>query len=281
MAKKKANKSSILKRLFFLYSFILMMSIVVSASIITVNKSKDTVGIVKKSENLASNNSEKTISIDNEKPDATAEKNEAKLTKEKVDNIAQKDYRLLLVNKNYPLDSTFKPNELVTPNVKRIGSVSLENRKMSREAAKALENMFFDAKKDKINLILVSAYRSYESQADVYERKVETDGATEASKYVAKEGSSEHQTGLAVDVNSSPYYDLAEDFEKTKEGKWIAENANKYGFVIRYLKGKSDITGYNYEPWHLRYVGTDAAKYMFDNNLCLEEYVQKLASEQK
>jgi D-alanyl-D-alanine carboxypeptidase len=258
-----------------------MMSIVVSASIITVNKSKDTVGMVKKSENLASNNNEKTITIDNEKQDTKAENNEAKLTKDKVDNIAQKDYRLLLVNKNYPLDSTFKPNELVPPNVKRIGSVSLENRKMSIEAAKALESMFFDAKKDKINLILVSAYRSYESQADVYERKVETDGATEASKYVAKEGSSEHQTGLAVDVNSSPYYDLAEDFEKTKEGKWVADNAHKYGFVIRYLKGKSDITGYNYEPWHLRYVGTDAAKYMFDNNLCLEEYVQKLASEQK
>jgi D-alanyl-D-alanine carboxypeptidase len=281
MAKKNTNKSSIMKKLFFLYSFILMMSIVVSASIITVNKSKDTVGMVKKSENLASNNNEKTITIDNEKQDTKAENNEAKLTKDKVDNIAQKDYRLLLVNKNYPLDSTFKPNELVPPNVKRIGSVSLENRKMSIEAAKALESMFFDAKKDKINLILVSAYRSYESQADVYERKVETDGATEASKYVAKEGSSEHQTGLAVDVNSSPYYDLAEDFEKTKEGKWVADNAHKYGFVIRYLKGKSDITGYNYEPWHLRYVGTDAAKYMFDNNLCLEEYVQKLASEQK
>ncbi|WP_160677891.1 M15 family metallopeptidase [Clostridium sp. C8-1-8] len=281
MAKKNTNKSSIMKRLFFLYSFILMISIVVSASIITVNKSKDTVEMVKKSENLASNNKEKTITIDNEKQDTIAENNEAKLTKDKVDNIAQKDYRLLLVNKNYPLDSTFKPNELVPPNVKRIGSVSLENRKMSREAAKALESMFFDAKKDKINLILVSAYRSYENQADVYERKIETDGATEASKYVAKEGSSEHQTGLAVDVNSSPYYDLAEDFEKTKEGKWVADNAHKYGFVIRYLKGKSDITGYNYEPWHLRYVGTDAAKYMFDNNLCLEEYVQKLASEQK
>lgn len=282
----KKKKSSIMKKIIFLYTFIFTMSVVLSASIISINKSQKNTQVMTNKGNAASQNSTETISINNGNDTSAIKQNEdsndygkVKLTNELVNKISSEDYRLLLVNKDYPLDNTYKPDSLVVPKVKMLGSVASENRKLKKEAAEALEDLFSDAKKEKINLIFVSGYRSFESQANVYERKVKSDGATEASKYVAKQGSSEHQTGLAVDINSSPYYDLAEDFEKTKEGKWIAENAFKYGFVIRYLKGKSDITGYNYEPWHLRYVGQDNAKYMYENNLCLEEYIDKLAAE--
>ncbi|GKU25402.1 D-Ala-D-Ala carboxypeptidase VanY [Clostridium folliculivorans] len=280
------KKSSIMKKVIFLYTFIFTMSVVLSASIISINKSKKNTQVMTNKENITSQNSTKNISINNGSDISSIKQNgvsndhgNVQLTSELVNKISSEDSRLLLVNKDYPLDDTYKPDNLVIPKVKMLGSVANENKKLKREAAEALEDLFSDAKKEKINLIFVSGYRSFESQASVYERKLKSDGATEASKYVAKQGSSEHQTGLAVDINSSPYYDLAEDFEKTKEGKWIAENAYKYGFVIRYLKGKSDITGYNYEPWHLRYVGKENAKYMYENNLCLEEYMRKLAAE--
>lgn len=280
------KKSSIIKKLIFLYTFIFTMSVVLSASIISINKSQKNTQVMTNKGNATIQNSTETISINNSNSTNTIKQNEisndygeAKLTSELVNKISSKDYRLLLVNKDFPLDNTYKPDNLVIPKVKMLGSVANENRKLKKEAAEALEDLFSDAKKEKINLVFVSGYRSFESQASVYERKVKSDGATEASKYVAKQGSSEHQTGLAVDINSSPYYDLAEDFEKTKEGKWIAENAYKYGFVIRYLKGKSDITGYNYEPWHLRYVGQENAKNMYENNLCLEEYIDKIVAE--
>ncbi|MBK1813671.1 M15 family metallopeptidase [Clostridium sp. YIM B02505] len=288
MNKNNANKktTSIIKKIIFLYTFIFTMSVVLSASIISINKSKKSTQIMTNKENIPSQDSTENISINSGNNISETKQNvdsnddgKGKLTSEIVNKISSKDYRLLLVNKDYPLDNTYKPDNLVIPKVKMMGSVSNENRKLKKEAAEALEDLFNDAKREKINLIFVSGYRSFESQASVYERKVKSDGATEASKYVAKQGSSEHQTGLAVDINSSPYYDLAEDFEKTKEGKWVAENAFKYGFVIRYLKGKSDVTGYNYEPWHLRYVGQENAKYMYESNLCLEEYIYKLATE--
>ncbi|GFP75190.1 M15 family metallopeptidase [Clostridium fungisolvens] len=282
------KKTSIIKKIIFLYTFIFTMSVAISVSIISINKSQKNTQVMTNKESIPSQNSTKNISINNGSDTNDIKQNEdssddgkVKLTNELVNKISSEDYRLLLVNKDYPLDDTYKPDNLVIPKVKMMGSVANENRKLKKEAAEALENLFSDAKKEKINLTFVSGYRSFESQASVYERKVKSDGATAASKYVAKQGSSEHQTGLAVDINSSPYYDLAEDFEKTKEGKWIAENAFKYGFVIRYLKGKSDITGYNYEPWHLRYVGQENAKYMYENNLCLEEYVEKLAAEKR
>ncbi|GFZ31567.1 D-Ala-D-Ala carboxypeptidase VanY [Clostridium zeae] len=281
-------KTSIIKKIIFLYTFIFTMSVVLSASIISINKSQKNTQVMTNKENISSQNSTNNISINNGSDTSVIKQNgdsnddgKVQLTSELVNKISSEDYRLLLVNKDYPLDDTYKPDNLVVPKVKMLGSVANENRKLKKEAAEALANLFSDAKKEKINLIFVSGYRSFESQADVYERKVKSDGATEASKYVARQGSSEHQTGLAVDINSSPYYDLAEDFEKTKEGKWVAENAFKYGFVIRYLKGKSDITGYNYEPWHLRYVGQENAKYMYENNLCLEEYIDKLAADKR
>ena len=89
----------------------------------------------------------------------------------------------------------------------------------------------------------------------------------ERDKVSARPGFSEHQTGLAIDINS-----LDESFENTVAGKWLAENSSKYGFILRYPKGKEGITGYNYEPWHLRYVGKKLATYLYKHNLVFEEY---------
>ena len=126
-----------------------------------------------------------------------------------------------------------------------------------------------DAKALGLNIPLVSGYRSYETQEKLYNKYVKKDGEKKANTYSAKPGESEHQTGLAFDIGS-----VDRSFANTIEAKWLAENAYLYGFIIRYPKDKEEITGYNYEPWHLRYVGQELAKYLKKNNLTLEEYYE-------
>ena len=126
-----------------------------------------------------------------------------------------------------------------------------------------------DAKALGLNIPLVSGYRSYETQENLYNKYVKKDGEKKANTYSAKPGESEHQTGLAFDIGS-----VDRSFANTIEAKWLAENAYLYGFIIRYPKDKEEITGYNYEPWHLRYVGQELAKYLKKNNLTLEEYYE-------
>lgn len=114
---------------------------------------------------------------------------------------------------------------------------------------------------------VVSGFRDYWSQQAIFQRYVDRDGYEEAVTYSAKQGHSEHQTGYTMDLDS-----LYESYGDTPEGKWLAENCWKYGFIIRYPKGKEDITGYTYEPWHVRWVGTSTAKMIYDSGLCLEEF---------
>ena len=131
--------------------------------------------------------------------------------------------------------------------------------------------MFRDGKKKHVFLVAVSGFRSFERQKQIYYRNVSNRGKAETDTISALPGSSEHQSGLAMDVSSlSNSYSLSASFASTKEGKWVLKNAHKYGFIIRYQKNKEHITGYHYEPWHLRYVGKDIAAYK--NNLSLEEY---------
>lgn len=115
--------------------------------------------------------------------------------------------------------------------------------------------------------VVVSGYRDYWTQQAIFQRYCDRDGYEEAVTYSAKQGHSEHQTGYTMDLDS-----LDESYGQTAEGKWLAENCWKYGFIIRYPKGKEDITGYTYEPWHVRWVGTSAAKLIYDNDLTLEEF---------
>ncbi len=132
---------------------------------------------------------------------------------------------------------------------------------MRAEAAKALEKLFAAAQKDGVKLYGVSAYRSYATQKALFNNYVRTQGQQHALQYSAQPGTSEHQTGLAIDVSSpSVNFGLEESFGQTPEANWLAEHAPAYGFIIRYPKGKESVTGYNYEPWHVRYVASTRPK---------------------
>lgn len=122
------------------------------------------------------------------------------------------------------------------------------------------------------NMVYLSGYRSYARQEQLYTNYVAKDGKTAADTYSARPGFSEHQTGLAVDIGEGGGCDLETCFENTASGTWAAANAYKYGFVIRYPKGKDATTGYQYEPWHLRYLGVAEATAVYNSGKTLEEY---------
>lgn len=156
---------------------------------------------------------------------------------------------IIIVNKKYGLPKDYDPG-------------------VNKEALSKLKLMQADAGAIGLNLELVSGYRSYSRQNTLYNDYVKKDGEALASTYSAKPGHSEHQTGLAFDIGS-----VDKSFESTPEAKWIEENAHLYGFIVRYPKNKTNITGYIYEPWHVRYLGVDIAKKVKNSNLSLEEYL--------
>jgi len=181
---------------------------------------------------------------------------------------------ILLVNKQNSLDASYKPDDLVVPDVKFSFDGDNPKKQLQRVAAEALERLFAAAEKDGIELRAVSGYRSYATQKAIFERNAKLKGEAEANRTSAYPGQSEHQTGLAMDVSAaSVNYALEEAFGETVEGIWLAEHAAEFGFIIRYPQEKEDITGYKYEPWHLRYVGVDVAEYVTAQGLTLEEYV--------
>lgn len=157
---------------------------------------------------------------------------------------------ILIANKTYGLPSDYNPGKILP------------------EAQSAFEEMQAAAKKDGITLTIVSGFRSYSYQGTLYNNYVARDGKADADTYSARPGYSEHQTGLAMDLNNASRY-----FNGSKEAKWIAANCWKYGFIIRYPEGKQDITGYMYESWHVRYLGKELAKEVYDSGLTLEEFL--------
>ncbi|MCH5267909.1 MAG: D-alanyl-D-alanine carboxypeptidase family protein [Lachnospiraceae bacterium] len=181
----------------------------------------------------------------------------------------------VLVNRDYLLPEDYIPPDLVVPKITFSFYGTYEKNYMRKVAATALEKLFAAATEEGIRLRGVSAYRSYSRQKEIYNRNVSTKGEVNANKVSAVPGSSEHQTGLTIDVSSpSVRCALEESFGNTTEGKWLAKNCYKYGFIIRYPKGKEDITGYSYEPWHLRYVGKNLAKRLHKKKMTMEEYYQ-------
>ncbi|MFT9600081.1 D-alanyl-D-alanine carboxypeptidase family protein [Mesobacillus sp.] len=183
-----------------------------------------------------------------------------------------------LVNKIFGLPENYIPADLVRPNVPfSFGDAKLEKSLMRKEAANALVEMFAGAKSDGIELAAVSGYRSYGRQETLFNAEVNKVGEEKALQAVARPGSSEHQTGLTMDISSKTNnFNLNEQLGSTKEGVWLAHNAHKYGFILRYPRGKEDITGYMYEPWHFRYVGIRAAIEIYENDWTLEEYFEKV-----
>lgn len=190
--------------------------------------------------------------------------------------IINPENTLALVNKQFGLPESFIPNDLVRPNVSfSFGDLKIEKSLMRKEAAEALEKMFVEAKRNSVELFAVSGYRSYEYQDTLFQAEVNKVGMEKAIEAVAYPGQSEHQTGLAMDISSrGENMMLTDAFGNTKEGKWLTENAHRFGFILRYPKAKEAITGYQYEAWHFRYIGINAATIIHKNNWTLEEYFQ-------
>lgn len=156
---------------------------------------------------------------------------------------------ILIANKTYALPPDYAPG-------------------VNAEAEDAFYKMQAEAHDLGLTLYISSGFRSYDYQAGLYQRYVDRSGKAEADRYSARPGHSEHQTGLAFDLNT-----ISDEFKDTDEGKWVAENCHKYGFIIRYPEDKESVTGYMYEPWHIRYLGVETATAVYESGLCLEEYL--------
>ena len=184
---------------------------------------------------------------------------------------------LFLVNREYTISSDYVPNDLVKPDV----PMTNNDIKMRAEAAAALEDMFAAAKDEAgYTLVAVSGYRSYGQQSAIYERKIKNAGKKAAALLVAPPGASEHQLGLAMDLGCKKNTSLTESFVNTPEGQWVAENCWRFGFIIRYKEEWTDITGYAYEPWHVRYVGREHAERIYQMDIPFEYYVAQLREAQ-
>ncbi len=184
---------------------------------------------------------------------------------------------LILVNKQIALPAGYKPADLVTANIDFVESATGERKMLRKEAAQAIEKLMTGAKAADIELKGTSAFRSYDYQVQLFNNYVARDGKEQAMKYSAPPGHSEHQTGLAIDVSSASVgYQLTQSLEQTKEGKWLADNAHTYGFIVRYQRAYEAETGYMYEPWHLRYIGVEHATDVHKANVPLEHYLEQL-----
>lgn len=189
------------------------------------------------------------------------------------------DWALFLVNNYFSLPSSYSPKTVSVDGDKRFHA----------KAAADFNDMIKAAEASGNQLYIVSTYRTIEYQRNLFEnnvRKLEAEGMTEkeardeTALNIQKPGRSEHNTGLAADLVSADWYqtntELTEDFENTDAFAWLSKNSYKYGFILRYPKGKEDITEITYEPWHYRYVGRENAKKIYDSGLCLEEYMQSV-----
>lgn len=179
------------------------------------------------------------------------------------------DFNLIVVNKDNELPTNFREN-----------LVDFRGAKVDKRIADNLSKMMDDAASDSVNLWISSGYRSVKLQAEIMDDEISKnireghsrEEAEElAKKLVAEPGKSEHHTGLAIDFNG-----VSDDFYNTDAYKWLIENAQNYGFILRYPESKKDITGINFEPWHFRYVGVSAAKAMHGKDICLEEYIDSI-----
>jgi len=180
-----------------------------------------------------------------------------------------------LVNKQHSLKEDYVPEDLVKVDVPTVLN-NPEVNQLRKAAADALKDMFDHAAAKGIKLFARSGYRSYQTQMQLFNNYSAKHGEEAANRYSARAGQSEHQTGLVMDVTSeSVNLQLDEKFGETEEGIWLSEHAHRFGFIIRYPKGKENITGYIYEPWHIRYLGIDPATKVYESGLTYEEFVEK------
>ena len=171
----------------------------------------------------------------------------------------------MLVNKHRHLDKKFTPDNLVEIDTKYASDKNMKSAKVALDAYKEMQDV---AEKEGYNIVINSAYRSYQDQVDITNLYLRDYGQAYVDKFVAKPGYSEHQTGLAYDIGSRS----VNVFASSKEYKWMVENSYKYGFILRFSKKYESITGFRSEPWHYRYVGKKIAKTIHDKDMTLEEY---------
>ena len=187
--------------------------------------------------------------------------------------VAEEDaWQLRLVSAAHPLPEDFEVPELT----KLKGGHAIDSR-----VYPALQQMMDDCRAAGLNPVICSSYRTYDKQEELFRKKVNTllkqgysqeEAETEAARWVARPGTSEHETGLAVDIVDKSYQLLDEKQEQTPVQQWLMAHCAEYGFILRYPVEKSDLTGIGYEPWHYRYVGVEAAKAITEQGICLEEY---------
>lgn len=180
---------------------------------------------------------------------------------------------LVYVNKQRMLPDGYDPTDLVDPDVAHSTAPGDERRLLRDEAAQALEALFSHAEEEGMELVAISGYRSYQRQTAIYANNVATRGQEHADQFSASPGTSEHQTGLAMDISAaSVSLGLNQTFKQTDEGAWAADHAHLHGYILRYPEGKTHITGYAYEPWHFRYIGQELATKLYESEITLEEY---------
>lgn len=176
----------------------------------------------------------------------------------------------MIVNKYYVLKSDYNPDDLVTIS-QNYSWGDLGSQRVRKVAYDAFLDMWNAANNDGYYLMVNSSFRSYDSQKSVYDSYEKSRGKKYADSIAARPGSSEHQTGLAMDIFSKTNTNK-NTFKDSETAKWLKENSYKYGFILRYPEDKVNITGYNYEAWHFRYVGIDIATTIYNENITFEEY---------
>lgn len=189
------------------------------------------------------------------------------------------DYTVL-INRENRLDKNYIPNDLIATDENENNFHNFVDPTLKPMISKSILPYFLElqkaAKEDGFNIIIDSGYRSYQYQQDVWDHNLNKIGLEETTRKVAPPGASEHQTGLTFDVAyiiDGVFVDKIDD--SMRETKWLFDNAYKFGFILRYPKGKEEITGYSYEPWHYRFVGKELAKKLFSEGITLEEYYAK------
>lgn len=183
----------------------------------------------------------------------------------------------ILVNHSHRLSSDYVPGNLTEPAIFFDAPSGDPKRLLALPAARAAGRLFQCGKEQGIFLYGISGYRSYQRQEEIWKNRLRETSLSYVNQYLAPPGASEHQTGLALDVSCpAVHLELEDCFADTKEGQWLAANAPLFGFILRYPKEKEYITGYSWEPWHIRYVTRSLALYLSLTGMTLEEYHEQL-----
>lgn len=277
--KTSLDRFAVRSRRMMIYTFLLILVFMYISAKAEVKKTKDAGGekvAAAEIEEIETAEALPEKRLAKKRGEESGKKAEERETPEETDDgplLESEDmWALILTNAKYPIPEDYTAELKELPGTGQSVDVRIYD---------ATVQMLSDMKEEGLHPIVCSAYRTLDRQEILFNRKVKTlvrrghtmeEAYKEAQHVLSIPGSGEHCLGLAVDIYSRSYQKLEEGFENTKEGKWLREHCAEYGFILRYEKGKEDITGINYEPWHFRYVGVKAARYMMEKGISLEEF---------